>query len=124
MSNRGSVLLLLLLTYQSVRQAADASRMIPREEPSSSCGDCSKRTLFNIIWGCVSTTVICAWSAIHPNIQPREGPFKATLRRIESMITAIVAPEILPGFAFNQLSAALTIRDLYNEKRGRVTVCQ
>jgi len=57
--------LFLLLTYQLVVQGAEA--------PSRVDG-CSKRILFNIIWGCLSTTIICAWGAIHPNIPPREGP--------------------------------------------------
>ena len=111
------VLLLLLLTYQFVTQAADAPNVHPRDE--SNCVDGrSKRTLFNIVWGCVSTTIICAWAAIHPNMPPREGPVKGTLRRLELMFWTIVAPEILPAWALNQLLAAMTVRDVYNEKKG------
>ena len=62
--------------------------------------------------------MICAWAAIHPNIPPRERPFKATLRRLELMFWTIVAPEILPAWALNQRLAAMTIRDLYNEAKG------
>ena len=104
-------LLLLLLTYQYISQATYAPFILPRDESSCNCIDgCSKRTLFNIIWGCVSTTIICAWAAIHPNIPPREGPFKATLRRFELMFWTIVAPEILPAWALNQRLAAMTVR--------------
>ena len=115
-----SVLLLLLFTYnQFLAQAADASSITSREEAPSSSVDCSsQRTLFNIVWGCISTTIICAWAALHPNIPPREGPFKATLRRLELMLWTIVAPEILPAWALNQRLAAMKIRDLYNEKKG------
>jgi len=112
-------LLLLLLTYQYISQATYAPFILPRDESSCNCIDgCSKRTLFNIIWGCVSTTIICAWAAIHPNIPPREGPFKATLRRFELMFWTIVAPEILPAWALNQRLAAMTVRDLYNKEKG------
>jgi len=112
-------LLLLLLTYQYISQATYAPFILPRDESSCNCTDgCSKRTLFNIIWGCVSTTIICAWAAIHPNIPPRERPFKATLRRFELMFWTIVAPEILPAWALNQRLAAMTVRDLYNKERG------
>ena len=77
-------LLLLLLGYQMIVQAAHAASILPRDETSCNCVDgCSQRTLFNIAWGCVSTTIICAWAAIHPNIPPRERPFKATIRRLE-----------------------------------------
>jgi hypothetical protein len=100
--------LLLLLTYQLVVQAAEA--------PTSYVDGCSKRTLFDIIWGCVSTTIICAWAAVHPNVPPREGPVKKILRRFELMFWTIVAPEILPCWALNQYLAAMTVRDVYNEK--------
>ena len=113
------VLLLLLLTYQLVAQPADASSIISREEAPSSCIDYRyQRTLFNIIWGCISTTIICAWAAIHPNIPPRESPLKGTLRRLELMFWTIVAPEILPAWALNQLLAAMTVRDVYNDAKG------
>ena len=120
-----SVLLLLLFTYQFTTQAADASSIIHREGALTSRVDyCSQRTLFNIIWGCISTTIICAWAAIHPNIPPREGPFKATLRRLELMFWAIMAPEILPAWALNQRLAAMTIRDLYNKEKGMLSYLQ
>ena len=112
------VLLLTLLTYQLVAQAKVAP-IITREEDPSSCVDChAQRTLYNIVWGCVSTTIICAWAAIHPNIPPREGPLKGALRRLELMIWAIVAPEILPAWALNQLLAAMTVRGVYNDGKG------
>ncbi len=63
-------------------------------------------------------TIICAWAAIHPNIPPREGPFKATLRRLELMLWTILAPDILPCWALNQLLAAMRVRDVYNEGKG------
>jgi len=108
------LLLLPLLAYQFVVQAAPNSS--PDEVAPPNCVDgCSKRTLFNIIWGCVSTTIICAWTAIHPNIPPRESYLKGTLRRLELMCWTIIAPEILPTWALNQLLAAKTIRDVYNQ---------
>ena len=112
-------LLLLLLAYQLVAQAADAPSNSPHEEAPADCVDgCSKRTPFNIIWGCLSTTIICAWAAIHPNIPPREGAIKGTLRKLELMFWTIMAPEILPAWALNQLLAAKTVRDVYNEGKG------
>ena len=114
-----SILLLLLFTYRLTTQTVDASSILPREEAPSNSVDCrSQRTLSNIVWGCVSTTIICAWAALHPNIPPREGPLKATLRRFELVFWTIVAPEILPAWALNQRFAAMTIRNLYNEEKG------
>jgi len=111
------VLLLLLLTYQLVL-ATFASSLPSSEVPSICVNGCSRRTLFSILWDCVSTTIICAWAAIHPNIAPQEGPLKRILRRGELLAWTILAPEILPCWALNQLLAARTVRDVYNERKG------
>jgi len=117
-------LLLLLVTYQLVVQAADAPTISPQEEEPTSCMDgCSKRTLFDIIRGCLSTTIICAWAAIHPNIPSQEGFVKGTLQRLELMFWAMVAPEIFPAWALNQRLAAETIKDVYNEGKGESLTC-
>ena len=110
-------LLLLLLATQFITQAANSTSVHPRGEPSTN-GSTSTRTLFSVIWGCASTTIICAWAALHPNIPPREGPVKGALRRLELMFWTIVTPEILPTWALNQLLGAMTVRDVYNEKKG------
>ena len=114
MFHLASVLLLFLL----ITQVADAPNILPHEEAPSNCVHAySKWTLFNIVWGCVSTTIICAWAALHPNIPPREGPFKGTLRRLELMFWTIVTPEILPAWALNQLLAAKSERYVQWEER-------
>ncbi len=118
MFRHACLLLLFLLTYHVV-QAPDAPSISPHEEAPTNCVDgCSKRTLLNIIWGCLSTTIICSWATVHPNIPPQEGPFKGILRRLELMLWIVVAPEILPAWAFNQRLAATTIRNEYNESKG------
>jgi len=108
-------LLFLLLIYQFVAQAIVAGQDITARDEDLST---SKRSLFNIVWGCISTTIICAWAAIHPNIAPREGPLKRTLRRLELVFWAIVAPEILPCWALNQLLAAMAVKDVYNKGKS------
>ena len=55
---------------------------------------------------------------MHPNIPPREGPVKGMLRRVELMFWTIVAPEILPTWALNQLLGAMTVKDVYNGAKG------
>ena len=111
-----SGLLLLLLAAQIIVQAVESTSIHPRGE--SSTGGCSTRTLPGLIWGCASTAIICSWAALHPNIPPREGPVKRTLRRVELMFWAIVVPEILPAWALNQLLGAMTVKNVYNEAKG------
>ena len=112
-------LFLLLLTYQLAQVTVATMINSPREVSAVTCIDgCSTRTLFNVIWGCVSTTIICAWAAVHPNMPPRESALKKSLRRVELMLWTILAPEILPAWAFNQLLAAKTARNVYNHGKG------
>lgn len=118
-----SFFVFLVITYQLVVhvQATIPTRLFLHGGGTpSDCvnGHCSKRTLFDIIGGCLTTTLICAWTAVHPNIPPREGPLKRFLRRLELMFWAIVAPEIIPCWALNQLLAAITVKNVYNEGRG------
>ncbi len=30
-----------------------------------------KRTLVGIIWSCILTVIICAWTSVHPNVPPQ-----------------------------------------------------
>lgn len=113
-----SGLLLLLLVAQFIAQAADSTFVHPRGEPSTDSSSASTRTLFNIIWGCVSTIIICAWAALHPNIPPREGLVMGTLRKVELMFWTIFVPEIIPIWAINQASCAKNVRDVYNKAKG------
>jgi len=105
---------ILLLFFLTLAQAAVALR---REETDQNSADGQlKRTIFDIVWGCVLTTIICAWAAVHPNMPPREGPLKRTLRRLELMFWTIVAPEILPCWALRQLLVAKEVRNVYNKR--------
>ena len=102
-------------------QASVGTVRFPRKEPfdCTNCLDgCAQRTSSTIIWGCLVTTAICAWSAVHPNIPPRERFTKSALRRIALLVWTIIAPEILPSWAFRELSAASVVRDVYNKREG------
>src|SRR6266508_6850288 len=78
----------------------------------------TKRTLFNITWNCLSTTIICAWVSMHPNIPP-SGFWRALRRRVEMMFWSIIAPELILACALRQWSAARETRDYYNEVKGK-----
>ena len=44
---------------------------------------------FGIVWSCISTMMICAWTAMHPN------PWKARWNRFRLMFWMIIAPEVV-----------------------------
>jgi hypothetical protein len=73
------------------------------------------RTLFGIIWSCLSTIIICAWTAVHPNVPP-PNQWKARWNRLRLMFWMIIAPELVLAWAVRQFFAAREIRDEYNSR--------
>src|SRR6266511_3826455 len=82
-------------------------------EPSQPPPSCNQRTLFNVTWNCLSTTIICAWVSVHPNVPP-SGLWRALRRRLMMMIWTIIAPELVLAWAVRQWFAAKEIRDTVN----------
>ena len=73
------------------------------------------RTLFGIVWSCLSTIIICAWTSVHPNVPP-PNPWKARWNRLRLMFWMIIAPELVLAWAVRQFFAAREIRDEYNRR--------
>ncbi|KAJ7257611.1 hypothetical protein C8J57DRAFT_1472584 [Mycena rebaudengoi] len=91
---------LLLLVHTLVRHNLD-----PRATAfTDSCDDINNcRKLFDIIWGCLITIFACTWVSVHPNVPPpKQGPLALLWRRLKLMLTAIIAPELMVGFAARQ----------------------
>lgn len=63
--------------------------------------DC--RTLWQIVWNCLSTLFLCTWVSIHPNIPgPHEHWAKILLRRLGIMLALLIAPELMIAWAMRQ----------------------
>ncbi|KAJ6449521.1 hypothetical protein C8R45DRAFT_144611 [Mycena sanguinolenta] len=70
---------------------------------TDSCNDINNRSLFSIVWGCLATIFACTWVSVHPNVPPPDQSFLQLLwRRLKMMLIAIIAPEIMVGFAARQ----------------------
>jgi len=109
------ILLLLLLAYQLVAKETASSSALPRQE---SCTNSRvRRSLFNILWACFTTTIIHAWVAVPFDIPARERPLKGALRRLGLIFWTIFLAEFVCLRAVKELLAAITVRDVYN-KRG------
>ena len=76
-----------------------------------------QRTLFGIVWSCLSTIIICAWTAVHPNVPP-PNQWKARWNRLGIMFWMIIAPELVLAWAVRQFFAAREIRDTYNGRHS------
>lgn len=77
-----------------------------------------QRTLFDVVWSCVITAFICAWTSVYPNVPPQSQgwrPLKKMLAKTKLMFWAIVAPELVVVWAAQQWLAATEIRDTYNK---------
>ncbi|CAK5284125.1 unnamed protein product [Mycena citricolor] len=71
---------------------------------AESCRDINNcRRLYDIIWGCLTTIFACVWVSVHPNVPPpNKGWFWYLGRRLKLMCIAVVAPELMVGFALRQ----------------------
>ena len=86
--------------------AAYSAQALPISTPDQTTppsGD-DLRTIWNIIWSYLVTIFACTWIAVHPNIPgPDENSFMNALsRRIKIMATAVIAPELVVGWALWQ----------------------
>ncbi|KAJ7897981.1 hypothetical protein B0H14DRAFT_3581610 [Mycena olivaceomarginata] len=65
------------------------------------------RTLFGIVSGCLTTIFACTWVSVHPNVPPPDQRWFSLLgRRLRMMLVAVIAPELMVGFAARQFMAA------------------
>ncbi|KAJ7151317.1 hypothetical protein C8R43DRAFT_886872 [Mycena crocata] len=76
--------------------------------PAESCDDINDcRKLFDIFWSCLVTVFACTWVSVHPNLPPPNLKWHARLwRRLKLMLIAIIAPELMVGFAARQFFAS------------------
>ncbi|KAJ7910819.1 hypothetical protein B0H13DRAFT_2272306 [Mycena leptocephala] len=110
------MLLLLILVHLLSRNSSAAPVLHTLNDRSStnSCDDINNcRKLFDIIWGCLATIFACTWVTVHPNVPaPNQSRLALFWRRLKMMLIAVIAPEIMVGFAARQFFAA---RDLSKE---------
>jgi len=104
-----------VVVFSLFQRGADALPIVlsSRAEPGTDDLCSVKRSLYKIIWSCLSTTIICAWVSVHPNVPP-SGYWKGLWRRVKMMIWTIIAPELILAWAVRQWFAAWEIRDTVN----------
>ena len=72
------------------------------------------RSIWDILWSCLATIFACLWVSVHPNIPfPNEAGWRVFLRRLELMLWALVAPELVTVWAFRQWLGARELENLY-----------
>ncbi|EKM82159.1 hypothetical protein AGABI1DRAFT_55347, partial [Agaricus bisporus var. burnettii JB137-S8] len=80
------------------------------------CAPSDRRTIWDIVWGCLITIFICTWIAIHPNIPaPTDSRWCVFKRGLLTMIFALIAPELMVIWALRQHLGARQIMHRYNK---------
>ncbi|KIK51314.1 hypothetical protein GYMLUDRAFT_181609 [Collybiopsis luxurians FD-317 M1] len=80
------------------------------------------RTLFQIVWSCVSVLIACTWVAIHPNVpSPREGVLSILARKVGLMIVTLIAPEVVVLWAARQWFSARELAKRHRDKGWSVS---
>lgn len=73
------------------------------------------RGTFDIIWTCVQTIVLCAWTTICPNIPaPDDGPWELFRDKFHFALATFLGPEWIFMIAFLQLQSARTSVDMFS----------
>ncbi|KAF7370044.1 hypothetical protein MSAN_00634400 [Mycena sanguinolenta] len=100
------MLVLLIAIHLLSKNSRAASLLYPLDTrtTTNSCDDINScRTLFSVLWGCLATVFACTWVSVHPNVPPpNQSALQLFLRKLMMMLVAIIAPEIMVGFAFRQ----------------------
>ncbi|KAH9953500.1 hypothetical protein BC827DRAFT_1146040 [Russula dissimulans] len=116
--------MILILAILAVIRASPLDPQSPpviplheRRAPGPTCDDPNGcRSLGDIIRSCILTILLCTWVSMHPNIpSPDERWPRIAWRRAGLMILALIAPEVVIGWALRQRQAAA---ELAEERKG------
>ncbi|KAF7370041.1 hypothetical protein MSAN_00634100 [Mycena sanguinolenta] len=100
-------MLLIILAIQLLSKGSSAAPLVNPLNARPSTGSCDDintcRTLFNVVCSCLATVFACTWVSLHPNVPPPgQSRLQLFWRRLKLMLIAVIAPEIMVGFAARQ----------------------
>lgn len=80
----------------------------------------NRRSVWDLVWSCLATTFAVTWVSVHPNV-PFLGETSLMLRkrRIFLMCLALLAPDVMIMWAFNQWRGAVMIKETINKALPR-----
>ncbi|KAJ7209256.1 hypothetical protein GGX14DRAFT_521400, partial [Mycena pura] len=120
-------MLFVLLLVHLFSRTAGASHGLLALDPRAPIDACdwntqNCRSTFVIVRGCLTTIFACTWVSVHPNVPPPDPnppdsfwpnlkgriivATRSLRRRLKLMLVAVIAPELMVGFAARQYMAA------------------
>ncbi|KAJ3537528.1 hypothetical protein NMY22_g5561 [Coprinellus aureogranulatus] len=113
-------MILLFLAVHLARRSLGphdaATRVAVRDTTDDTPEDSDYRSTVDILWTCLFTIFACTWISVHPNVAGYRSTWRQTFAaRLELMVWAIFAPELIVVFAFRQWNGARTIRRKMND---------
>lgn len=76
--------------------------------------DPSVRGTFDIISTCISTLLVCVWSAVHIGIPENPKSPWSLRQKFQWMVIGILAPDYVAYIAYSELRTAVMLRDAAN----------
>jgi hypothetical protein len=68
------------------------------------------RSLWDLVYSCTATIIVCVWVSIHPNVPGRRDTgFQKLRARIWLMLISLIAPEVIVLFALRQRHMAARV---------------
>jgi hypothetical protein len=103
------ILSLTIVWYFSVHAAS--AQLANFDQSDKSCRDIGHcRTVWDIIWSCLTVISACTWVAIHPNIPKQErGTVRKYVKSVHYFLGALIAPEAIILIAMGERIEALEI---------------
>ncbi|KAF7336768.1 hypothetical protein MVEN_02112000 [Mycena venus] len=100
--------MLLLLLFVNSLFKNGITEPLPNSPQNDTCDDINNcRKLFDIVWDCLAPIFACTWVSVHQNVPPPgQGRLALFRRRLKMMLAAVLAPELIVGFAARQFLIA------------------
>ncbi|KAL8805232.1 MAG: hypothetical protein Q9182_002107 [Xanthomendoza sp. 2 TL-2023] len=78
----------------------------------------TSRCTFDLLSTCITTLVLCVWTAVHLNVYPPGSFWSPVVRKFKWLMLALFAPEVLVYTAWSQRQQALEIMRYVNDAYG------
>ncbi|KAA1469704.1 hypothetical protein DENSPDRAFT_638508 [Dentipellis sp. KUC8613] len=84
----------------------------------------SNRGTLDILWSCVSTIIICAWTSLHPDVyipkNARQADYQALPGKFALALVMLIAPEMILGIVVSEF---LEVHNFVRDVNAAFPVC-